>query len=59
MILDLGFMMEWREDFSFFFLTERVERDWKEDLVLTINMFYLKLTLSVEYKVKEITIMSL
>lgn len=59
MILDLGFMMEWREDFSFLFLTERVERDWKEDLVLTINMFYLKLTLSVEYKVKEITIMSL
>lgn len=59
MILDLGFMMEWREDFSFSFLTERVERDWKEDLVLTINMFYLKLTLSVEYKVKEITIMSL
>lgn len=59
MILDLGFMMEWREDFSFFFLTERVERDWKEDLVLTINMFYLKLTLSVEYKVKEFTIMSL
>lgn len=48
MILDLGFMMEWREDFSFLFLTERVERDWKEDLVLTINMFYLKLTLSVE-----------